>query len=109
MLLSNAWRLPLLFLIFGAASRFLLAKSGGARYFASGRSSRLLWPLLCAVVVVVVVPPKAWIDVVVNHGYGRSFLAFWTSDYWRFNRSFGVIMPAYNLVELRLSEFVSSA
>lgn len=107
MLLSNAWTLPLLFLIFGAASRFLLAKSGGARYFASGRSSRLLWPLLCAVVVVV--PPKAWIDVVVNPGYGRSFLAFWTSDYWRFNRSFGVIMPAYNLVELRLSEFVSSA
>jgi len=107
MLLSNAWRLPLLFLISGASSLFLLAKSLGARYFASGRSSRLPWPLLCAVVVVV--PPKAWIDVVANHGYGRSFLAFWKSDYWRFNRSLGGIMPTYNRVELRLSEFVSSA
>ncbi len=74
MLLSNAWRQALLFLISGAASRFLLARSGVARYFASGGSSRLLWPLLFAVVVVV--PPQDWVDVVVNHGYGRSFLAF---------------------------------
>jgi hypothetical protein len=50
MLLSSASRLPLLFLISGAASWFPLAQSGGALYFASSRSWRLLWPLLFAVV-----------------------------------------------------------
>ena len=92
MLLLNAWRLPLLFLISGAASRFLWARS--PQGFANSRSARLLWPLLFAVVVVV--PPQAWIDVTLNHGYARGFLAFWSGDYWRFDKSLGIVVPTYN-------------
>lgn len=92
MLLLNAWRLSLLFLISGAASRFLLAKSAGG--FAGSRSKRLLLPLLFGVAVVV--PPQAWVDVTLNHGYAAGFLHFWSTDYWRFEKSLGVIVPTYN-------------
>ena len=92
MLLLNAWRLSLLFLISGAASRFLMAKT--ATGFAGSRAQRLLLPLLFGVSVVV--PPQAWVDVTVNHGYAAGYLHFWTSDYWRFDRGLGVIVPTYN-------------
>ncbi len=92
MLLSNAWRLPLLFLISGVASRMMLARGGSG--FAGQRSARLLWPLLFAVAVVV--PPQAWVDVTLNHGYRASYLAFWSGDYWRFDGHLGVIVPTYN-------------
>ena len=92
MLLSNAWRLPLLFLISGAASRFLMARAGGS--FAASRSARLLSPLLFGMAVVV--PPQAWVDVTVNHGYARGYLAFWSHDYWRFDQALGVDVPTWN-------------
>ncbi len=92
MLLLNAWRLPLLFLISGAASRFLMTKTAGG--FAGSRSARLLWPLLFAVAVVV--PPQAWVDVTLNHGYAGSFLEFWSGDYWRFDKALGIVVPTYN-------------
>jgi glucans biosynthesis protein C len=90
MLLLNTWRLPLLFLISGAASRFLLAKSPG---FAAARCKRLIPPVLFAAAIVV--PPQAWIDVTLNHGYAQGFLFFWAHDYWRFDNSLGVIVPTY--------------
>jgi glucans biosynthesis protein C len=92
MLLLNAWRLILLFLISGAASRFLLAKRPSG--FAISRSRRLLLPL--AFGMAVIVAPQAWVDVTVNHSYTRSFLEFWTSDYWRFDKSLGVAVPTWN-------------
>src|SRR5918997_3667595 len=46
MLAVNPWRLSLLFVISGIASRMLLAKSRGAAGFAGTRSVRLLIPLL---------------------------------------------------------------
>ena len=94
MLLLNPWRLSLLFLISGAASRFVLAKRAGAGGFARDRSARLLLPVLFAVAVVV--PPQAWVDVTVNHSYAHDFLTFWTRDYWRFDKSLGVVVPTYN-------------
>lgn len=92
MLLLNAWRLILLFLISGAASRFLLAKRPLG--FAASRSKRLILPLLFGMAIIVA--PQAWIDVTVNHGYTRGFLEFWTSDYWRFDKSLGVAVPTWN-------------
>lgn len=91
MLLLNPWRLPLLFLLSGAASRFLITKSETG--FAWSRCKRLLPPLLFAVAVIV--PPQVWIDITVNQNYKRDFLAFWASDYWRFEKWLGVVMPTY--------------
>ena len=94
MLLLNAWRLALLFLISGAASRFLLAKAGGAGAFAGSRTRRLLIPLIFGMAVVL--PPQAWVDITVNHGYAQGFRAFWATDYWRFDKSLGVDVPTWN-------------
>ncbi len=94
MLLLNPWRLSLLFLISGAASRFLLAKAGGASVFAGSRTKRLLIPLVVGMAVVL--PPQAWVDLVVNHGYRAGFWAFWAGDYWRFDKSLGITVPTWN-------------
>ena len=45
MLISNPWRLTLLFVVSGYASRALFAKSGGVGRFLASRASRLLVPL----------------------------------------------------------------
>ena len=56
MYLSAPWRLSLLFLVSGVASRFLLAKAGAASFLRQ-RSIRLLVPLLFGMLVIV--PPQA--------------------------------------------------
>jgi glucan biosynthesis protein C len=61
MLLSNPWRLTLLFLISGAASRFLADKMN-AWSFAASRMGRLWPPLLLAVFVIV--PPQSYYEIV---------------------------------------------
>lgn len=61
MMLTNPWRLSLLFLIAGAASRFMADKvSVGA--FTWARMGRLWPPLLLAMFVIV--PPQAYFEVV---------------------------------------------
>ncbi len=94
MLLLNAWRLALLFLISGVASRFMLARAGGAGGFARSRTARLLVPLVFGMAVVL--PPQAWVDLTVNHGYTQGFWAFWARDYWRFDKSLGIDVPTWN-------------
>ena len=94
MLLLNPWRLSLLFLISGAASRFLLAKAGGLGTFAGSRTKRLLLPLVFGMAVVL--PPQAWVDLTVNHGYRAGFWAFWAGNYWRFDKSLGIDVPTWN-------------
>lgn len=91
MLLLNPWRLSLLFLISGVASRYLLNKTKGR--FASSGCKRLLLPVLFAVAIAV--PPQDWIDVSINHGYRHGFLHFWANDYWGFDKSLGVVAPTY--------------
>lgn len=61
MLLSSPWRLSLLFLVAGAASRFMLDKMRPWR-FAGARMGRLWPPLLLAIFVIV--PPQSYYEIV---------------------------------------------
>ena len=61
MLLTNPWRLTLLFLVSGAATRFMADKMSAWR-FASSRMGRLWPPLLLAVFVIV--PPQTYYEIV---------------------------------------------
>jgi hypothetical protein len=61
MLLVNPWRLTLLFVISGAATRFIADKMKPGALFAS-RMGRLFPPLLLAVFVIV--PPQSYYEVV---------------------------------------------
>lgn len=94
MLFTNAWRLMLLFLVSGFASRMLLAKSSGLRGFLANRNGRLLIPL--AFGIVVIVPPQSWVELVVKHGYDHDYLWFWSRDYFRFGALDGIILPTWN-------------
>jgi hypothetical protein len=94
MLATNAWRLLLLFLVSGFASRMLLAKSPKLGRFIANRNARLLLPL--AFGIAVIVPPQSWVELVVKHGYAHDYLSFWTHDYFRFGALNGIVLPTYN-------------
>lgn len=94
MMFTNAWRLMLLFVVSGFASRMLLAKSGGVGEFAANRSARLLIPL--AFGMAVIVPPQSWVELVVGHGYAHSYAWFWSHDYFRFAALDGIVLPTWN-------------
>ncbi|MDB5681099.1 MAG: acyltransferase [Sphingomonas bacterium] len=94
MLLTNPWRLTLLFVVSGYASRALFAKSSGIGGFLKNRNARLLIPLLFGMAVVV--PPQTWVEVVGKHGYTHGFAWFFTHDYFRFGTLFGIVMPTWN-------------
>jgi peptidoglycan/LPS O-acetylase OafA/YrhL len=94
MLLTNPWRLTLLFVVSGYASRALWSKSPSVRRFLGNRSSRLLIPLVFGMAVVV--PPQTWVELVGKHGYGQSYLWFLTHDYFRFGKLDGIVMPTWN-------------
>lgn len=74
MLLTNPWRLTLLFLVSGAATRFMADKmtAGG---LAKARISRLLPPLLLAIFVIV--PPQSYYEVVEQAGFTGSYADFY--------------------------------
>lgn len=91
MLLLNAWRLSLLFLISGVASRMMLAKGGA---FALGRTKRLFIPLLAGMALWIA--PQAWVDLRVNHGYPHGFAYFWSHDNWYFGNRLGIDTPTWN-------------
>jgi glucan biosynthesis protein C len=61
MMLTNPWRLTLLFLIAGAATRFMADKTS-VWTFTSARMGRLWPPLLLAVLVIV--PPQSYYEIV---------------------------------------------
>ncbi|WP_374471099.1 acyltransferase family protein [Phenylobacterium sp.] len=61
MVLTNPWRLTLLFLVSGAATRFIFDKQPRASGLAGTRTARLLPPLLLAVFVVV--PPQSYYEI----------------------------------------------
>lgn len=88
----NPWRLSLLFVISGAATRFMAEKCASGP-LAAERSRRLLIPL--AFGMILIVAPQSWAEVVEKHGYAGGFLDFWPS-YLTFDRSFGIILPTYN-------------
>lgn len=94
MLAVNAWRLSLLFVVSGYASRALLTRAPGVGHFVRQRTLRLLVPL--AFGVAVIVPPQSWVELVTQHGYGGGFAAFWARDYFRFGPLGGIVLPALN-------------
>lgn len=94
MLLTNPWRIPLLFVVSGYASRMLLAKLGGAGAFARSRTARLLVPLLFGMAVIVA--PQPWVEMSYKHGYTADFSHFWLHDYFTFRQVGDAAMPTWN-------------
>lgn len=88
MLLTNPWRLTLLFLVSGAATRFLadsLATKGlGAGRLAASRTWRLLPPLVFAMFVIV--PPQSYYEIVeavaVLAPQPDAYRNAFTADFW---------------------------
>lgn len=93
MLITNPWRLSLLFVVSGYASAAMLARAGGTGAFVRQRLARLGLPLLFGMLVVVT--PQPWVALVTQHGYGESFPAFLVHDYFRFRAIDGVVLPTW--------------
>ena len=91
------WRLLLLFVVSGAATRFMSARLA-SRELWTARSRNLLPPLLFAVLFVV--PPQAYFRVIEQFDYHGSFAQFWLR-YLRFDRGFChrahcLVLPNWN-------------
>lgn len=85
MLVLNPWRLSLLFLVSGVASRFMLGKVRlGA--FARARSARLLVPLIFGMLVIV--PPQSYLQIVEALGYPAGFADYYLHHYLAFSAQF---------------------
>lgn len=94
MLLTGPWRLSLLFLVSGYASRALLARHATPITFLRNRFVRLIVPL--AFGVAVIVPPQPWTELTTQHGYTAGYLHFWLNDYFRFGTLSGIPLPTWN-------------
>lgn len=94
MLLPNAWRMTLLFVVSGYASRALLSRQPEPGPFIARRSGRLLVPLVFGMAVIV--PPQSWIELVLNHGYDHGYTWFWLHVYFRFDTFYGIKLPTWN-------------
>jgi hypothetical protein len=97
MLLSSPWRLALLFLIAGCATRFMADQlPRGA--MAKARSWRLLLPLVFGMLAVV--PPQTYYELVEHMGFAEGWAAFYVKyigfhDGWRSNGA-KLIVPTWN-------------
>ncbi len=69
MLLLNPWRLTLLFIISGCATRFMLDKMKTGAFLRS-RAMRLMVPLVFCVLVIV--PPQTYFEIVEKLGFSGS-------------------------------------
>ncbi|HEY2678070.1 MAG TPA: acyltransferase family protein [Steroidobacteraceae bacterium] len=74
MTLVNPWRLLVLFVVSGAATRFMSDKMS-PRALLRSRSARLLIPFIFGVWVVV--PPQCFVQAVERCGYSDDYLQFW--------------------------------
>jgi glucan biosynthesis protein C len=93
MMATNSWRLSLLFVVSGFASRTLIEKRPGAGQFARERSLRLMLPVIAGMVLIIPVQP--WIELVTQHGYRRDFGWFWMHDYFRVGTLEGIMLPTW--------------
>lgn len=97
MLVLNPWRLALLFLVSGAATRFMLGKYQLLPLLGS-RSARLLIPL--AFGMFVIVPPQAYLQIVETLGYPAGFVDFYRNHYLAFRPEFCprpcIALPTWN-------------
>ncbi|MEA3178425.1 MAG: hypothetical protein QOI59_1948 [Gammaproteobacteria bacterium] len=103
MLLTNPWRLSLLFLISGVATAYLLDRRSSSKThrtsnFLGQRSIRLLVPLLFGMAVIV--PPQSYLEVIEKLSYPGSYLDFlklYFTAYHGFCRgSDCLILPTWN-------------
>ncbi len=92
MLLLNPWRLTLLFIISGCATRFMLDKMKTGAFIRS-RTTRLMIPLLFGVFVIV--PPQTYFEIVEKLGYSGTFGEFY-GRYATASGGWGIITPTYN-------------
>jgi hypothetical protein len=97
MLVLNPWRLSLLFLVSGVATRFMLGKYRLAA-FVGARSARLLIPL--AFGMFVIVPPQSYLQIVEALGYPAGFADFYLRHYLAFGSQFCptpcIVLPTWN-------------
>jgi len=97
MLALNPWRLALLFLVSGVATRFMLRKAAAGALLRL-RSLRLLVPLIFGMLVIV--PPQAYIQIVEALGYEGGFVGFYLNHYFAFGKEFCpnpcIILPTWN-------------
>ncbi|MDA9431196.1 acyltransferase family protein [Bradyrhizobium sp. CCBAU 51627] len=97
MLVVNPWRLSLLFLVSGVASRFMLGKVRPAA-FARARSVRLLIPLMTGMLVIV--PPQSYLQIVESRGYSAGFADYYLHHYLAFGAQFCptpcIVQPTWN-------------
>lgn len=78
LLITTPWRIPLLFIISGVATRFMMDKmQTGA--FAMSRSVRLLIPFVFSILVIV--PPQTYIELIERGGYAGSYLQFYAHEF----------------------------
>jgi glucans biosynthesis protein C len=98
MMLTQPWRMSLLFLISGAATAFLLKKSGATLSAFKWRSRRILLPLLCGILLVI--PPQTYFEVVQKFKFTGSvteFLRLYYGGYKGFCSATGCLkMPTWN-------------
>lgn len=97
MLLTNPWRLALLFLIAGCATRFMADKTDRPAMLKS-RSLRLLLPLIFGMLVIV--PPQTYYELAEKLGYAEGWVAFYGKylsfyDGWRPGGK-PLIVPTWN-------------
>ena len=97
MLIVNPWRLSLLFLVSGVATRFMLDKATLGP-FVRARSARLLIPLIFGMLVIV--PPQAYDQIVEAFGYPAGFADFYAHHYLAFGAQFCpnpcIVLPTWN-------------
>ena len=93
MLAVNSWRLLLLFVVSGYASRALLVRGPATGHFAVNRTWRLIIPLLFGVIVVV--PLQPWVELITQHGYTHDFGYFLLHDYFSFRVVNGLALPTW--------------
>jgi glucan biosynthesis protein C len=77
-LITNPWRLTLLFLVSGVALRFM-SRRMTASQVVRARAARLIPPFLFGVLVLV--PPQSWIEAMDKFGWRETFVAWWLSEF----------------------------
>jgi hypothetical protein len=75
MILTNQWRMSLLFFVSGIALALVYQKYSATKILAI-RSQRLLIPLLFGMLVIV--PPQLYYELIQGHGYTGNYLSFIT-------------------------------
>ncbi len=77
-LVTNPWRLTLLFMVSGIALRFMVRRTPPAKAIGQ-RLRRLVPPLLFGILVLV--PPQSWIEAVDKGSFSGSLGTWWLSEF----------------------------